>query len=268
MDDTIGKPQKNNKIAVDDLVWSRTLSKANLLGQLISLNTGCKKTIYIIKLTDTEYKMYIPDDVTLCNGGLSATGYNSKSLIPAGLNLKGKISVYGGKNVTSMESMFAETNFTSIDVSGVEAQNIENLHGMFYGCEDLETVKFWDFSTKAVSDTAAMFMYCQKLTDISLDWLSEAKIKTIRSMFYECRIEALNITGLNTNEILNMGLAFAYASIRRLTVREFGIKGARTAQGLFDSCLIGEVVFVGDDIGDIKILLDNCKIHNIKYKMQ
>lgn len=268
MDNTIGKPQKNNKIIVDDSVWSRALSKANLLGRLISLDTGCKKNIYIIRLTDTEYKMYIPDDVTLCSGVLSATGYNPKSLIPADLNLEGKISVYGGKNVTSMDSMFAETRFTSIDLSGVEAHNIENLREMFCGCEELETVKFWDFNTKEVSDTTAMFMYCQKLTDVSLCWLSEAKIKTIRSMFYECRIDTLDITGLNTNEILNMGLAFAYASIRRLTVGEFGIKGARTAQGLFDSCLIGEVVFVGDDLGDIKILLDNCKIHNIKYKMQ
>lgn len=60
-------------------------------------------------------------------------------------------------NVTSMEGMFCGSEFTSINLSGLNTSNVTNMAGMFSGCINVTSLNLSGFNTSKVTNMSLMF---------------------------------------------------------------------------------------------------------------
>lgn len=60
-------------------------------------------------------------------------------------------------NVTSMEGMFCNSEFTSINLSGLNTSNVTNMEGMFSGCQKVTSLNLSGFNTSKVTNMSLMF---------------------------------------------------------------------------------------------------------------
>lgn len=60
-------------------------------------------------------------------------------------------------NVTSMNGMFCGSEFTSINLSGLNTSNVTNMEGMFSGCQKVTSLNLSGFNTSKVTNMSLMF---------------------------------------------------------------------------------------------------------------
>lgn len=73
--------------------------------------------------------------------------------------------------VTKMSSIFAYAEaLKTLDLSGFNTKNVENMAQMFFKCSSLTSITFGDnFNTSNVTNKIDMFSYCKSLTKIYLN---------------------------------------------------------------------------------------------------
>ena len=160
------------------------------------------------------------------------------------------ISGFDTSNVTNMNAMFAGcTNLISVDLSSINANNVTKMYNMFMNNSALESVNLENIETENVQDIDGMFAYCTYLETIDLSDLDMGATTSAANMFLGCSTLSNIIFGkCDTREITNMQGMFANCtSLTTLDLSNFDTSNVTnmTHMFLYDSNLTH--IYVGLD---------------------
>lgn len=90
--------------------------------------------------------------------------------------------------VLSFEEMFYGcASLETLDMTGWDLTNVENVDSMFEGCSSLKTIKnSGNIKINNVKDMDMMFAKCSALTTLDLSWWNPASVTTASGMFSNC----------------------------------------------------------------------------------
>jgi surface protein len=179
----------------------------------------------------------------------------------------------------SLAEFFREkTNYTSIDLTGIDTSAVNDMSHMFYGCTGLTSVvldsekvtdsedprygKFLHFNTASVTDMSYMFsstaldgsgVASKKMNIRSLDvsGLDTSNVTNMSHMFYLCsnsNLTTLDVSGFRTSNVTDMSYMFAcwrdYPSfVTALNMRNWDFSNVTTVNRMFDRCQSVVVTF-------------------------
>lgn len=103
--------------------------------------------------------------------------------------------------------MFAglRDSLKSVDFSGLDTTNVEDMSYMFNWCENLKSVDLTGLDTSNVEDMTEMFSWCESLTDVNMSGLNTSKVTDMSCMFMDCtNLVSVNFKGLDTSSVEDM----------------------------------------------------------------
>ena len=69
---------------------------------------------------------------------------------------------------TDIGHMFASIGVSSLDLSHFDTSNVQYMHGLFDGCQNITTLDLSNFDTHNVTDMGGFISYTKKLSSINL----------------------------------------------------------------------------------------------------
>lgn len=101
-----------------------------------------------------------------------------------------------------------------VNLFNQDTTNLTTMNGMFYGCGNLETVKFGaDFDTSNVGDLKDMFRYCTNLKEVDLQYFNTSNITDISYLFNNCyNIKEIDLSNFDFSKVVSMQAMFANAA--------------------------------------------------------
>ncbi len=143
-------------------------------------------------------------------------------------------------NLCRTEYAFYECkSITEIDLSNFNTSNVDYMSGMFWGCENLKTIKGIDkFDTSTLMRTDYMFARCKNLTSIDLSSFNTSNVEKFNSMFSDCKsLKTISLPNFTSPKVINV-------------------------QFMFDNCCNLEYIDLSNcDFSNIKIHTDENKEH-------
>ena len=125
------------------------------------------------------------------------------------------IYVGDGKNVRnpkgniSCRNMFTTWKGTELDLSNFDTSNIENMNGMFEGCENLKELDLSNFDTSKVKDMSYMFNGCRALSYLNLSNFDTNKVRNMGYMFNGCDLVGIDLNSFETFNVKNFECMFS-----------------------------------------------------------
>ena len=99
-------------------------------------------------------------------------------------NLKSiDLSKFNLQNVTDMGSMLANCKKLTTVTLPSDAPKVENIAGLFSGCESLTSIDMKTFVAKKATKTATLFWGCRKLSQLHMEKLSPEDVQEYGNMF-------------------------------------------------------------------------------------
>lgn len=146
-------------------------------------------------------------------GPTSATGwiFNSQraniKTVTKDPNISGQIDV-----LKRTSGMFYNCRaLTSLDLSGFDTSNVEDMSIMFYGCSALTSLDLSDFDTSNVTYMSNMFNGCSALASLNLSSFDTSNVTSMNYMFNGCSaLTSLDLSGFDTSNVTNMYNMFNY----------------------------------------------------------
>ena len=166
-------------------------------------------------------------------GGMFYNSLNIESL---------NVSYFNTIKVTNMSYMFYNcSNLTSINfgVRIFKTDSVKFMQNMFYNCKNLNSLELICFNTKSVVNMSEMFMYCSKLTKISLsNKFNTSNVTDTSSMFNGCSsLTSLDLSNFVTSNVTNMSRMFASCrSLTSLDLSSFVTSNVTNMSRMFESC--------------------------------
>uniref|UniRef100_UPI003A92CD95 BspA family leucine-rich repeat surface protein n=1 Tax=Ellagibacter isourolithinifaciens TaxID=2137581 RepID=UPI003A92CD95 len=78
------------------------------------------------------------------------------------------------------------SSLTSLDLSGLDASNVEDMSHMFYGCSSLTSLDLSGLDASKVEDMSHMFDGCSRLESLDLSGLDASSATSMSYMFKGC----------------------------------------------------------------------------------
>lgn len=156
---------------------------------------------------------------------------------PSVLSLTVEAGVKAGKSLSGSFSDCA--NLASVDVSGFDTSNTENMSFMFASCMKLQSLDLSHLDTSKVTDMYALFSHCESMTGVNLSGLDTSKVIYMHRMFNECHsLKALDLSGFNTSSIRDMDHMFNNCvSLESLDMPGWTIANVDADMGgMFENC--------------------------------
>ncbi|EHK9937657.1 BspA family leucine-rich repeat surface protein, partial [Enterococcus faecium] len=117
-------------------------------------------------------------------------------------------------NVTNMAWMFRQcSNLTNVDVSNLDTSNVTNMEHMFTNCTSLTSVDVSNWDVSNVTTMSAMFGFDKgsKIQTLDLSGWDVSNVTTMRNMFYNCgKLTNLNLSGWSPSSLTNTDQMFYY----------------------------------------------------------
>ena len=127
----------------------------------------------------------------------------------------------------------------TINLSGFDTQNVEDMSRMFNLCKSLESLDLSNFNTQKVTLMDNMFNQCLQLTSLDLSNFDTPKVTKMNNMFFYCTgLKTVDISNFNTQAVKNMDSMFRYCTnLTTIYVGEnFVTTNARYSDNMFDNC--------------------------------
>ena len=129
----------------------------------------------------------------------------------------------------SMTYMFSGLRdcLTSVDFSGLDTSDVEDMAYMFYWCENLESVDMRGLDTSNVTDMTEMFSHCASLESVNMRGLDTSNVTDMSCMFWNCEeLTNVDMTGWDTSNVEDMSDMFAGCdSLRRISTPKVMAEG-------------------------------------------
>ena len=128
----------------------------------------------------------------------------------------------------------------SIDLSGMDASRVENMHGMFSGCSSLVSLEAAGLDTSHVTDMGSMFSGCAKLKELDLSSWDTSSVTDMSRMFIGCfALETLDASGWDTTSATSMAYMFNRCrALVSLDISSWDIPRVTSTRGMFDYCIV------------------------------
>jgi surface protein len=112
---------------------------------------------------------------------------------------------------SSMASMFQQCQYTSIDLSNLDASWVTAMAMAFQGCNSLTSIDLSGLDTHNVSNMSYMFMMCNKLTSIDLSEFDTSHATDTSYMFYWCpKLKVIDLSNCDLSKVVNMNYMFYF----------------------------------------------------------
>jgi len=123
------------------------------------------------------------------------------------------MSNWNTSNVTSMNSMFLNSGFTSLEIGNWDTGNVTNMSQIFYGSKATSiNLQHWDLSN--VTDLSSGFVGV--VANLYLNSLDTGQVTSMRSLFQNSRITFMpgaDITSINTSNVKDMAYMYYNATL-------------------------------------------------------
>lgn len=143
------------------------------------------------------------------------------------------------ENIVNMESMFyACKNLTTLDISDFNTSNVTNMYNMFCSCSNLATLDVSGFNTEKVTNMSGMFCMCETLTSLDVSKFDTGNVESMGMMFGDCtNLTTLNLLNFDTENVTSMSEMFVDCkSLTTLDVSSFDTKNVASMKGMFSGC--------------------------------
>ena len=226
-------------------------------------------TIILDKYNGTDTDIVIPGEI---NGkqvklGSAACFSNIKSTMTSL-----RFEEYNGKKVqtpTTLTEAFRDyTALESVDLSGLDTSEVDNMSYMFKDCSNLINVKFGDtFSTSKTTNMNSMFEGCSSLTSLDLSSFNTERVTGMMSLFKGCSsLTSLNLSSFNTEQVTNMSHMFRDCS--NLTSIKFGdtfsTSNVTDMNSMFGGCSsltsLNLSSFNTEQVNNMSYMFDGCNL--------
>lgn len=96
------------------------------------------------------------------------------------------LSEYDTSEIMDMGFMFANCEFSSINVNNFNVRNVTSMRFMFGGCCHLTSLDLSSFNTSNVDNIEFMFIGCRSLRELDLSNFDVSNLKIYSGVFYGC----------------------------------------------------------------------------------
>ena len=171
----------------------KMLLRLKLLGCIITkIDEGCDHTIYLAKISEEDYRLVIPDDVTEILFDDDFFGITPINEIPI-KSSNTKLTVYGGNNLKITGRLFQGTWFKAIDLRKFNTSKITDMQWMFAECR-ATSIDLSSFDTSKVTNMECMFNRCQAIS-LDLSSFDTSNVTNMKYMFCFCKTTSINFGG-------------------------------------------------------------------------
>ena len=134
-------------------------------------------------------------------------------------------------------------------LENIKTMNATNLEGMFWRCNNLQSVNISTLQTSKVTSMVGMFAYCGKLTTLDLHTFDTSQVTSFSSMFYNCeeltQIEGL--TNFDTSKAVSFGPMFlGCKKLTTLDLSSFDTSNIKTMTAMFSTCNSLKTIYVSE----------------------
>ena len=144
-----------------------------------------------------------------------------------------------GSNVISLEKMFKECkSLTELDLSGSNAEKVENIQYMFSNCKALSNLNLSGFNSGSLTNMGSVFSYCDSLESLDLSGFNTENVTNMAAMFYECSsLQSLDLRSFNTRKVTAMqNMFWDCINLESVDLSSFDTENVEQMGGLFFSC--------------------------------
>ena len=211
----------------------KMLPRLKLLGCVTEIDEGCDHKIYLIKMSEEDYRLIIPDDVTEIKFDTDYGKPAPISAIPIESS-DAKLTVYGGNNLKTARGLFVGTKFRTIDLSKFNTSNVTDMNHMFRECK-ATSIGLSNFDTSKVTTMQHMFNQCEA-TSLDLSNFDTSKVTDMRCMFYECQATSIDLSNFNTSKVTTMEYMFYGCEAASLDLSSFDTSEVINMKAMFMHC--------------------------------
>ncbi len=153
------------------------------------------------------------------------------------ITLGGNGKVYANPDASYL---FANFNFTSMDLSHLDTSYVTNMKGMFSYCgaEGMTSLDLSSFDTSKVTDMSSMFQGNTKYVSLNISSFNTANVTNMQSMFQGMyALTTLNLSNFNTSKVTNMASMFySCGQLTNLDISSFNTAKVTTFEKMFYGC--------------------------------
>ena len=150
--------------------------------------------------------------------------------------------------VKTMESMFANSEFTSIIVSDWNTSEVTNMLEMFAFCYNLTDLDLSNWNTSKVTTMEGMFNEDYILVSLDLSNFNTSNVTNMNNMFHECNaLTSVDLSSFNTANVTTMYSMFDYCtSLTSLDLSSFNTSKVTDMRWMFSSCSELTTIYAGN----------------------
>ena len=156
------------------------------------------------KYIGTDLKVVIPIKIK----GIAVTSYYDMFNSDTGKLVEGVVSY--NKNITRMDSMFYDSQATSLDLSSFDTSNVTNMTRMFYNSQ-ATSLDLSSFDTSNAYTMGYMF-HSSSATTLDLSSFDTSNTIDMDNMFYGSNATTLDLSSFDTSNVLYMDSIFEGSS--------------------------------------------------------
>ena len=152
---------------------------------------------------------------------------------------KHKIEYLFKKKFRNINHMFYQcSDFTKLDFSNFDTNNITNMSNLFYGCNSLVNINLSNIKTQNVKDMSHLFSYCNSLSNLDLSNFDTQNVTDMSYMFYKCdALRDLNLSKFNTINVNNFSNMFSCCeNLSSIDLSNFNTQNVVNMSEMFNGC--------------------------------
>ena len=117
-------------------------------------------------------------------------------------------------------------------------ENVTDMSGLFYGCNNLIEIDLLKLNTSKVTNMSYMFAYCNALSNLDLSIFNTENVVDMSWMFYDCqKLLKLDLSYFNTNKVKDMSYMFCGCKrISKIKLSNFNTENVKTMNTMFGGC--------------------------------
>lgn len=140
---------------------------------------------------------------------------------------------------TNCKRLFADTDFKSIDLRGLNSSYVKNMTEMFEKAR-AESINLSTMNTSNVEKMKDMFKYT-RVEKLDLSSFNTSKVTTMEGMFHSCFARQINISSFDTINVTEMSRMFYDSNVEQLNLKHFNTSKVGNMWGMFRKCKVKEL---------------------------
>ena len=148
-------------------------------------------------------------------------------------------SNFDSNNITNMSNLFCGCNsLVNINLSNIKTQNVKDMSHLFSYCNSLSNLDLSNFDTQNVTDMSYMFYKCDALRDLNLSKFNTINVNNFSNMFSCCEnLSSIDLSNFNTQNVVNMSEMFnGCKALRDLNLSNFNTQNVNNMSYIFSGC--------------------------------